>query len=786
MIEIEPVLAEASYPYNIEIWVMMTQEFDRDALLNRLPSWYAPIERYPSFYSTDFVYDLNYTINYSFRNFTTTEILEFRDFIYNNSVQDLPPLYMGDMASVARYVPSDMVEEYLVSLGMDKPTIVFIDTFTPDPSGFEYYYYNASSVDLEGYSNPRPYGATYQTSGGGHKAPLLWYDFSAGPTSYRGDDFPHISQMNDTELLDAMVHHLQRAIELRFLPSWIYSPIYSYNTVTLDYVLIDLSNGSYDFLSKLNTDYIIQQYSQLIPMANWTTRIREYNYTQDQNLLNILIQDRNDTSHRYYSWNIVNYLKTLKYSLFNDSTKEDLIIPIFLFTFPDDWLFDSFLGLANNEGANFSFVISAANERWSDPQPDFESMIQNTISLNGGQWTAISNQYGYTNEIVQTILTSDLPLNIYLLDPFEFAKYANGSTFTPLAAYSGVSSVNFNFSAHVYQDYYWVFENPNLNPVNLTYEITTFEDRSFGLTFVTMHEMGHAFGLSHPHDGFSWIDFNNTGNGEFLDWLWDMSYSQMTYAHHYREISIMDKFTYFRGILPKMMKDFERRYNILKDSILNQTRWIPDQMYFDMMDVQGILWNMTLAFTNWMEKNVPGYLQDIPYGKPADFFPAFEFLMQRMEELESYDLEIHLPVFVENGNPEDYWIKLENEDTGTIYYDGLLSEIDTLNTTYAMILATVTLIKNGTVAVFLFLTWDITELRIDLASIFAEPSPSTEDRFPTGYTSNSTIMTRSDTSTEDPFFSSTPRITLPMPVMLMLSLPIIVILRKKSNNQKIG
>ncbi len=454
MPELNPLFSDQPYPYELEIWVMMTQNFDREALLNRLPSWYAPIERYPSFYTQGFVYHLNYTINYSFRNFTATEILEFREFLYNNSVQDLPPRYTGNLTSVARYVPSEIVEDYLVSLGMTRPTMVFIDTYSPDPAGFEYYFYNASSIDLDGYSNPRPYGATYQISGGGHKAPLLWYDFSAGPTSYRGDKFPHITQLNNTELLDAMVHHLQRAIELRYIPSWIYSPLYSYSSVTLDYVLIDLTNGSYDFMSKIDQDYVINQYSRLNPMAEWRSRVRVYNYTQDQNLMDILVQARNETAHRYFSWDIVNYLGTLKHSLFNASTQDDLIIPIYLFTFPDDWLFDAFLGIAVNEGANFSYVISAANEKWSNPRLNFEPAFQDYLVLNASQWIAFSNPQGYTNEIVETTVTSDNPVNVYVLDPFEYEKYRQGSSFTAIANFTGVTSISFNFSAHIYQDYY--------------------------------------------------------------------------------------------------------------------------------------------------------------------------------------------------------------------------------------------------------------------------------------------------------------------------------------------
>lgn len=777
---LDPLFSEQNYQFEIEIWVMMTQDFDRDALLNSLPQWYAPVERYPSFYTTGFVYDLNYTISYSFRNFTTTEILEFRGFLYNNSVKDLPPLYAGTLTSSARYVSSDPVEDYLVSLGMDRPTMVFIDTYTPDPANFDYYYYNASSVELDGYSNARPYGATYQVSGGGHHAPLLWYDFSAGPSSYRGDDFPHITQMNDTQLLEAMIHHLQRAIELRFLPSWLYSPLYAYKTVTFDYVLIDLTNGSYDFLAKLDTAYIENQYSQLNPMATWSSRIRTYDYSSDQDFLNILSQSRNDTDHSYYSWDIVNYLQGLKSTLFNQSTKEDITIPIFLFGFPDDWLFDSFLGIAMNEGQNFSFVISAANERWSDPTPDFEDVTTVAFNLNAGLYYAISNPQGYTNEIVETIVTSDLPVNVYALDPFEYEKYVNGSAFKPIVSFTSVTSISFNFSAHIYQNYYWVVENPNFNPTNIVLDINIYEDRSFGLTFVTMHEAGHAFGLSHPHDGFSWIEYQNTGYGEIFDWLWDLSYTQMTYAHHYKEISIMDLSTYYRGVIPKIMKDIEKRYNSAIEEIKANSAFIPKDLVDIAANVPGMLENMTMAFTKWMEKNIPGYLQAIPYGKPGDFFPAFEFTLQKLIEIETYDLDLRIPIFVIDANAEDYYVKFEDSITGKVYYEGNLADITVLNLTYARVTVTVTRLSDNQSVLFSFDSWNLIELRFNPADLFRndpDPTESTPtETTPTEPTSNSSISTTVPT---EPKTSENPQFTLPFSITLILAIPIIAITRKK-------
>ncbi|MEE8132430.1 MAG: hypothetical protein V3T40_02525, partial [Nitrososphaerales archaeon] len=49
-------------------------------------------------------------------------------------------------------------------------------------------------------------------------------------------------------------------------------------------------------------------------------------------------------------------------------------------------------------------------------------------------------------------------------------------------------------------------------------------DIGAGLSFVTIHEMGHVLGLRHPHDG------SNPTQGEFFNWFFDWSYTPMTYS----------------------------------------------------------------------------------------------------------------------------------------------------------------------------------------------------------------------------------------------------------------
>jgi hypothetical protein len=64
-----------------------------------------------------------------------------------------------------------------------------------------------------------------------------------------------------------------------------------------------------------------------------------------------------------------------------------------------------------------------------------------------------------------------------------------------------------------------------------------------GLTDILVHEFGHHFGLSHPHDGFDWEeDREFSSDGEFLfAYVGDETNSVMSYLHNNNEFSQFDR-----------------------------------------------------------------------------------------------------------------------------------------------------------------------------------------------------------------------------------------------------
>jgi len=90
-------------------------------------------------------------------------------------------------------------------------------------------------------------------------------------------------------------------------------------------------------------------------------------------------------------------------------------------------------------------------------------------------------------------------------------------------------------------------------------DIFTTRIPAYGLTQTAVHEAGHPFGLSRPHDGFSWKLYE-TGipedfPGEYDFWLWDFSDTPMTYAIGNPKFDELDGDTMYRGITSTLLNE---------------------------------------------------------------------------------------------------------------------------------------------------------------------------------------------------------------------------------------
>lgn len=76
-----------------------------------------------------------------------------------------------------------------------------------------------------------------------------------------------------------------------------------------------------------------------------------------------------------------------------------------------------------------------------------------------------------------------------------------------------------------------------------------------GYTKLIIHEVGHILGLSHPHDGWSWDKYFDTGNPMVQDWLRDLISTPMTYAHQDTVFSTFDYDLLDRGHTIERLND---------------------------------------------------------------------------------------------------------------------------------------------------------------------------------------------------------------------------------------
>ncbi len=737
----------STYNITIDVWIMMGASFNETKFMENLPSWYAPIERYPTSYSPSVIYDMNYTINYNLTYFTTQDILAYRNFLYVNAHIDASPYFLDGINETARYIPSAIVEDYFESLNVLRPTLVFLDTYTIDPTNFHYYYYNISSLDLDGYSNPRPYGATYQISGGGEKIPLLWFDYSAGPSEYRDEGYSFITSFDSESLAENMAFRLQKAIELRFVPSYLYEPLFAYERVIFEFLLVNLDNSSFDYFSKIDAEYLMDQYSRLNPAIDWQFRLSEWDYSQDSVFMAVLDSARNDTTHRYDGDMILNHLDSVYSSLFNSSSDGELVFPVFLFAFPDDWMFDSFLGIANNIDGKFAYAVSATNRNYANPTIDLyypNWFVGTSSSLPSGYYTYIYAYAGSYNEIFEVNLESNQALSVIVLDNDGFAQYSSSKPFVPLAYYNG-TNLSFNVSVHIWQQYYFIIENSGSGTATYNISINIFRDRSFGFSFVSLHEVGHGLGLSHPHDGWSWIDYQNYGYGEFLDWQWDLSHTPMTYAHHVPTFSILEVRHYQRSIAPKLFFDLSSRYDQVRTELLSQTQYVSHDVYNAATDFVTLMLDVVNEYPEFVEGNVP--TEELPAVIQA-LYNAYS----NLTVVESFDPTVNSAITVTNGNPEDYRIVVTNTWNNETIANSTNVETIPIDVTWVVLDVRVIRLADGHERSVTLNSWESLEINLDwlfpveTTSVASNTSATTTTQTHTSITISNNVSTTNLTS----------------------------------------
>jgi hypothetical protein len=564
------------YEFDILFLGFNETSVDKDALVDLLPAWHAPIITEETALSGEYVYDMKYTLNYNITYAESTPVQEYRDFLLDNSVEDIAPQFIQPEHPTARYIQSSLVEEYLAQnvVHSTKPTLVIIDIYSFDTFGHKPHYYNNSynnhDAEVNGYiSNSMPWSSTYQIAGGGENHRLLWLDLSAGPTVYHHyaseaggveEVDPIWSYANisypEERLTQDISEYITLAIETRFLHHTIWRPPTLYEEIIFEIAEVNL-DPSFDITDTIDPEYIVSQYEKVNPFLNWSYHYADWDWQSDDEFLEVIEDSIIPNSELYNMWDIVLYLDENYQNIFTQSTNDTKVIPVILFMFQEDWDWTPSMGgmIRNLNDHEFTYLFLRLSRCNSDP--DFtrtEPMEMGNLIVDVGSYLNFSGSGGEFIEKLNLIINvNNGSANVYFFDDYNYNQYRQGLeyvdlAFTPLRSISDSSGpVTLEGSMHIIGNYYLIFENNGSSILNLDVSGSITLYRCMGYTKGTMHEIGHALGLQHPHEGFTW--HSNTRGDTYINWLWDMSYTQMCYSSSIPTISVIDIDTLQRGMI---------------------------------------------------------------------------------------------------------------------------------------------------------------------------------------------------------------------------------------------
>ncbi|MFX1251625.1 MAG: hypothetical protein ACFFCZ_08445 [Promethearchaeota archaeon] len=620
------------YEINIAFLGINETRINEKTLLSGLPQWYAPMYTIPLIQTGNLDYDLNFTLSYNPIYLDSSAVSDYRAFLYANSREDRSPWFIQPEHATASYIPSSLIESYLTQnvLNTPVPTLFIIDTYTFDSTGHSSYYYNGTSNELDaelgGYiSNPVPFGSTYQITGGGANSRLLWLDLSAGPTEYHSYGVSAAGAVNESsvppiwtyeglpnateKLTQDLTKYITSAIELRFLPSTGWTPLYTYEEVKFEILTADIDPSDFDFVSKLDMNYIIAEYQRVNPFVNWTYSIAEWDW-KSSGLKNILNENNDSVTHTLDAMRIRDYLHLSYAGLFNASSREQLIIPIFLFFLPSNYNFNPDWGAFTAcQNGKFTYILCKLNLAAVDPSFSVGGFNLNDFTIDQGSSLDVAADLlnvsaltlGKYNEIIDFSLAMNAgSLNVYVLDEYNYQRYNQSLPFTDLLNHSltnispASGTVQATLPIHIYGLYHIIFEDNGTMTPNFNITLIGAREWSIGYTWKTMHEIGHALALNHPHDGYSWGNYDHSINNledyvgwwgyrsigdAYTYWLWDMTSSQINYASQDHSISVMDIDTLQRGFIPQYWQDAVRTITNITEMAAVRYAELPTEVY---------------------------------------------------------------------------------------------------------------------------------------------------------------------------------------------------------------
>jgi len=569
-----PILTDI--PVQVKVIFMGVPEslIDIGAITEELPKTYSQIQREKHFMLDQFVtfneFDIEYDFSFSPANFANN----YAAFIQNNHREDIAPWWLQekgvakswyiDVAKAQSWVTGNAPFKFDVGY-----TLIIVDTFHTDPKIENYYFYNASRPDLDMGRDPAPERNMFSVAFGGSSRYLV-LDLTAGPSNYR--DTANIKLIVDYaenevgQLNKDLAFYIQSAVELQFVPSYLYTPLYTPSYFVN--VTIFSKDPSISYARYFNKQRVLDEFHELLPFSTFSGEVREVPAKDDENLFEVISQ----ATDQYGMMNqsiVVDYLLANR-GKYVASHGDDYVIPVFVFGgYQSD-----ILGIAaGDENGDFAFVADVTDPTTLGINPMDVPIFSGEGGLAPDKWAYASVLMNYNMKMTIRLNVQSGELLVFVVDAYNLWLYDQTEdidkiSFTMEPEVWGKGSYEKTITPSAPQGkYYLVVSNFGKGNALFSGDIFTTRTLAYGLTWTTIHEGGHSFGMSHPHDGFSW-KFYEAGipedfPGEYAFWLWDFSDTPMTYATGNPKFDQLDKDSMYRGISSTLLNE---TFTILKNA----------------------------------------------------------------------------------------------------------------------------------------------------------------------------------------------------------------------------
>ncbi|MCJ7424334.1 hypothetical protein MUP01_08725 [Candidatus Bathyarchaeota archaeon] len=613
------VLGNVPFKVNVVFVGFPPNSIDTAEIYKQLPTNYTQINRGVYYDLKKWTQYSSFQIEYGFSGFDTPWQIfagKFAEYIERNHQVDYAPYWLQEGLTYSGVTTTPVEQCWYVNAReaelwiknnaptgafQDGYTILIMDTWHTTPKINAYYFYNGSVPSVPLPIDPSSGESQFMMGYGGYYR-FLFIDLQAGPSIYRDTDSIKPLWLYDLpadakDLSRDVGKIVKNTVELRFLPSYLYAPDYrpSY------WVNVTIFNKDPTLPILFDMNRLLQEYRDFQPQSTFEGAFQTVQIQSDSELFAAVETATNvngitdpDQVGNYFMQHLDGYV---------GSHGEDYVLPVFILGGYD---LGGLLGRSNSdEHGNPAFVLECLNRKMGG------------FDLINKPWGVLNQPYSvnpgwivwFTDPVMldkNMMLTFDFHLlsgtaKVYIADAYNFKKWTdNGYDFNK-ANFRMVWSITTDQQLEFYTPspngkYYIIVENDGYTTTTFYGAVITSRIEGYTLTPLTIHETGHSLGLSHPHDGFSWILYQQglpvDLPGEYDYWLWDFSTTPMTYAACNMRFDKLDRDSICRGVSATLLNE--------TFSILKKTETKLGQLGFGSVPPQALA-NFTNAATKITE-----------------------------------------------------------------------------------------------------------------------------------------------------------------------------------------